>query len=46
MEAAILSIDKVKSKYIVTGVPSAHYRHPGNQRGSPARPHHGLAGHT
>ncbi len=30
----------------VTGVPSAHYRRPGNQRGSPARPRHGLAGRT
>ncbi len=28
----------------VTGVPSAHHRRPGNQRGSPARPRHGLAG--
>ncbi len=30
----------------VTGVPSAHHRRPGNQRGSPARPRHGLAGRT
>ncbi len=28
----------------VTRVPSAHYRRPGNQRGSPARPHHGWPG--